>query len=110
MNFVSTIIFLEEDKKKLINNRDSVIKRNKDFLDSKLKISVSTLKSDLDKTNFSLQCMIVGKSKFDEILGVQMVRNKHEGFGFAKHVPILISTPSTLKAAPTRSFCKHHLC
>lgn len=52
-NFMSTITFLKVDeKKKLMNKRDSVLKRNKNFLDSngKLETSVSTLKSHLDTT------------------------------------------------------------
>lgn len=31
LNFMSTIVFLEEDKKKLMSKRDSIIKKTKDL-------------------------------------------------------------------------------
>lgn len=56
LNSISTIVFLKEDNKNLINGRDPVLKRNKDFLDSntKLETIVSNLMFELDKTNLSL--------------------------------------------------------
>lgn len=55
LNSISLITFLEEDKKKLMNHRDLVIKKNKDLLDSiiNLETSISTFKPDLGKANLS---------------------------------------------------------
>lgn len=73
LNSASTIAFLEENKKKLMNERDSILKRNYDILDSNISLetSVSTVKFDLTKTNLSLQYKILRKLTFDDILRVQ---------------------------------------
>lgn len=62
-----------------MSKKDLVLKRNKDFLDfnTKLETSVCILKSDLDKTNLSLQNMILEKSKLDEHLRSLMIKNKY---------------------------------
>lgn len=84
LNFMSTNAFFVKDMKKLMKERNSFLKKNKDLLDSntKLETSISTHKSDLGKSNLSLQLMIIGKSKFDEILGAQIMQNKYQEFGF----------------------------
>lgn len=53
---MSTFVFLDEDMKKPMAYGDSVLKKNEDLHGSKtqLETSVSTLKSDLNKTNLFL--------------------------------------------------------
>lgn len=71
-------------KKKLTTEINFVLKKFRDAQDSNVKLenNVSKLKSDLNLSNLSRQQMIIGKSKFDETLGVQLVGNKHEGLGY----------------------------
>lgn len=107
LNYMSTIIFVEEDKKKLTSYR-SLFKRSKDLIcaSRKLEISISTFKSDLDKTTLSLQRVIAQKSKLDEILVAQIIENKYQGLEFAKHLPRSTLAPNTLKAALMTLFVK----
>lgn len=61
LNFMFTIALVAEDKKKnLMTERDSILKRYKNLLDSntKLETTISALKFDLAKANLFLQCMI----------------------------------------------------
>lgn len=59
---MSTFASLEEDKKKLMSERDSILTKNKYFINSNanLENNLSVLKTKLNKTNLSLQRIIWG--------------------------------------------------
>lgn len=53
-----------------MNKSNLILKRNKDLLDSNIKLEITIImpKFDLAKINLYIQCMISGRSTHDETL------------------------------------------
>lgn len=68
-----------------------------------METSISTLRSDLDKTNLSLQHFTSKKSKLDKILGAQIIGNKYQRLRLAKYVSTPKIAASISKLAPKMS-------
>lgn len=68
LNFMTTIMFYWR-MTKLTTERDSVLKKQKDLLNSNTKLvnKANIFKKDFNKSNSTLQCKIAGKSNHDEI-------------------------------------------
>lgn len=59
-------------------------KKQRSTCNMQMEINGSTLKTKLNKTNLSLQYIIIWKSKLDEIFGTQMMENKSQELGYVQ--------------------------
>lgn len=70
-----------------VNDWESfVLKKYENLKNSneQLENNVTAFRNNLNKSNLTLQCMIAGKSMMDEILGAQLLGNKHQGLRYVQ--------------------------